>query len=169
MNTSDEKWFVLITKPRAEKSVGKSLTKMGITNYVPVQKQLRQWHDRKKWVEVPVFNSYVFVLIPEAERKQVFQIKSILRYLTFGGEPASLRPQEIERIKALCAYTGEIHLNANRFILGEKVQVTVGPFIGFIGTLVSMDSKDKLQIEFPQLNCSALVEIDRKYCEKFQG
>lgn len=166
MNTNDEKWFVIITKPRAEKKVGKSLDKMGITNYVPVQKQLRQWHDRKKWVEVPVFNSYVFVRIPEKERKEVFQIKSILKYLTFGGEPASLRPQEIERIKTLCGYTGEIILHSNNFAVGEKVQVTVGPFIGFIGTLVSIESKDKLSIEFPQLHCSALVEIDKKHCEK---
>jgi transcription antitermination factor NusG len=56
-------WFVLYTQPRNEKKVAERLEKLGIKAYCPMTIQVRQWSDRKKKVEVPLLNSYVFVPI----------------------------------------------------------------------------------------------------------
>ena len=33
----------------------------GIESYLPLKKVLKQWSDRKKWVEEPLFRSYIFI------------------------------------------------------------------------------------------------------------
>jgi len=56
-------WHVVYTRSRAEKKVYADLTAQGIECFLPVQKQLRQWKDRKKWVEMPLMPGYCFVYI----------------------------------------------------------------------------------------------------------
>ena len=166
MATDDRKWFVIRTKSRAERQVGKRLTEIEIENFVPLQRQLRQWHDRKKWVETPLFNSYIFVRTEDKYRNKVFQVGGILKYLSIGGQVSVLTDQEFERVKRLCEFDGEILISDNSYEIGEEVEIIDGQFLGFIGTLTTTDNKNKLKIHFADLNCFATVEIDRKYCKK---
>ena len=48
-----KQWYVIYTKSRAEKQVNQRLLEQGIETYLPLQKIIRQWADRKKRVEVP--------------------------------------------------------------------------------------------------------------------
>ena len=56
-------WHVICIRSRAEKKVLADLTGKGITCFMPVQKKLRQWKDRKKLVEMPLLPGYCFVHI----------------------------------------------------------------------------------------------------------
>ena len=58
-----EKWIAVYTKSRHEKAVIKELENKNIEAYCPMFKERRQWSDRKRWVEFPLFRSYVFVKI----------------------------------------------------------------------------------------------------------
>ncbi|MBO4740830.1 MAG: UpxY family transcription antiterminator, partial [Bacteroidales bacterium] len=60
---TDLHWVTFNTKPRAEKKVNELLIRNGFEPYLPLQRSLHKWHDRKKWVETPLFNSYIFVHI----------------------------------------------------------------------------------------------------------
>ena len=51
VNNAEEKWYAIYTRPRAEKQVYQRLTESGIETYLPMQKTIRQWSDRKKIVE----------------------------------------------------------------------------------------------------------------------
>ena len=66
-------WYVLYTKSRNEKLVAERLKEIGIETYCPVLKKVKQWSDRKKVVEEPLFKSYVFVRLEEHNRKDVFK------------------------------------------------------------------------------------------------
>ena len=59
----NKKWFVIYTRSRFEKKIYQELLKINIESYLPLQKKLKQWSDRKKWVEEPLFRSYIFVKI----------------------------------------------------------------------------------------------------------
>lgn len=74
-------WFVIYTKPRQEKKVATELAKIGIESYFPAKIIERQWIDRKKKIEIPLFKSYCFVHIEEQERNKVFQVAGVLRYM----------------------------------------------------------------------------------------
>ncbi len=48
-------WYLLYTNPRAEKKVALELQKKGFEVFLPLQRTLKVWSDRKKWVEEPLF------------------------------------------------------------------------------------------------------------------
>ena len=45
-------WIAVYTRPRSEKKAASELNKLGIETYLPIQRQLRKWSDRKKIVDV---------------------------------------------------------------------------------------------------------------------
>jgi transcription antitermination factor NusG len=92
-------WFVVYTKPRQEKKVANELKKIGIESYCPTKLVERQWSDRKKKIEVPLFTSYCFVNLEEKERNKVFQVAGVIRYLLWLKKPAIVRDEEINEIK----------------------------------------------------------------------
>ena len=56
-------WHAIYVHSRAEKKVHVELTLKGIESFLPLHRKLRQWSDRKKWVEIPLISGYVFVHI----------------------------------------------------------------------------------------------------------
>jgi transcription antitermination factor NusG len=98
-------WFVLYTKPRNEVKVAERLAAAGITVYCPMVTTVKQWSDRKKKVTVPLFTSYVFVNVAEAQRSAVFDIPGVVRYVFWLGKPAVVRAEEIAVIKEMLSDT----------------------------------------------------------------
>jgi transcription antitermination factor NusG len=89
---------------------------------------VRQWSDRKKKVEVPLFNSYVFVKIEESERSEVFRSLGAVRYLFWLGKPAVVRDDEIAVIKKWLTSSVTSELSVVSFQIGDTVEVESGPF-----------------------------------------
>ena len=56
-------WIVVRSKPRSEKIAYAQLLEKGIEAYLPLLKERRKWSDRKKWVEFPLFSSYLFARV----------------------------------------------------------------------------------------------------------
>ena len=121
-------WYVVYTKPKWEKKVAEQLENKGITCYCPLVTQVRQWSDRKKKVIVPLFNSYVFVQLPEKERKMVFQSVGVVRYLFWLGKPAIVRDEEIETIKKWLDPAQANDVSLLSFQVGDAIQLESGPF-----------------------------------------
>jgi len=103
MNTH---WYAVYTKPRWEKKVAEVLTRNSIENYCPLNKVLRQWHDRKKVVQEPLFTSYVFVKVEESRFSELRRIGGVLNLVYWLQKPAVIRDEEITMIrKFLDEYT----------------------------------------------------------------
>lgn len=120
-------WFVIYTNPRAEKKVSEQLLAMGIEAYCPVATQIRQWSDRKKKVELPLFTSYVFVNIEDHKRDAVFTVKGVVRYLFWLGKPAMVKDAEIEAIKkSLNSSVMEVEVGDIK--KGDLFEIKDGPF-----------------------------------------
>jgi transcription antitermination factor NusG len=154
----DNCWNVITTRSRAEKIVGSRLSNLGINNYVPLQKQFRQWHDRKKWVELPLFPSYVFVSLPSTQRYKVFDAAGVTKYVQTGSEIARLSNEELERVKRLCLYNGEIILKTGEIGIGEEIEIIEGHFKGIKGIITSIGNQRKLKLLINGLDCVAIIE-----------
>ena len=74
-------WFAIYTKPKNEKKVVEGLEKIGVEVYCPMITQVKQWSDRKKKVEMPLINSYVFVNIADKNRNIVFNVPGLNGHL----------------------------------------------------------------------------------------
>ncbi|MCV9931292.1 UpxY family transcription antiterminator [Flavobacterium sp. LS1R47] len=121
-------WYVVYTKPKWEKKVADQLNKIGISCYCPLIIQIRQWSDRKKKVEVPLFNSYVFVQLEDLDRNLVFQIPGVIRYLFWLGKPAIVRDEEIKVIKNSLESPTIGEISVAPFKIGDKIKLDSGVF-----------------------------------------
>ena len=121
-------WYVIYTKPKWEKKVAEQLAEVGIESYCPLITQVRQWSDRKKKVEVPLFNSYVFVRLEDSDRNLVFQSPGAVRYLFWLGKPAIVRDEEIAIIKKGLDGSGSCDVSLHPFQVGDTIALQSGPF-----------------------------------------
>jgi len=122
-------WYVLYTKPKWEKKVAEQLQAIGIDCYCPLVIKERQWSDRKKKVEVPLFNSYVFVQLEEKDRSLVFNSPGVVRYLFWLQKPAVVRDEEIATIKKWLSASDTVEIEVSRYQVGDTIQLDSGPFI----------------------------------------
>lgn len=121
-------WYVVYTKPKWEKKVAEQLAKFDIECYCPLITVERQWSDRKKKVEVPLFNSYVFVQIEDAKRNLVFNSTGAVRYLFWLGKPAIVRDEEVEIIKKWLSVPEPVTLSVEGYKVGDSIELESGPF-----------------------------------------
>lgn len=121
-------WYVVYTKPKWEKKVSEQLKKIGIECYCPLITQVRQWSDRKKKVEVPLFNSYVFVQLEDSDRNLVFQSAGVVRYLFWLGKPAIVKNEEISVIKNWLETPDTYDISIDSIQVGDKITLEYGPF-----------------------------------------
>lgn len=121
-------WYVVYTKPKWEKKVAEKLTQAGIECYCPLITQIKEWSDRKKRVEVPLFNSYVFVQLSDSERNSVFAVPGVVRYLFWLGKPAIVRDEEIAIIKKNLSASNIADISVSAIQVGDRIKLDSGAF-----------------------------------------
>ncbi len=121
-------WYVVYTKPKWEKKVADKLNQIGIECYCPLIIQMKQWSDRKKKVEVPLFNSYVFVQLTDIDRNSVFQVAGVVRYLFWLGKPAIVRDEEINNIKTSLKAPNISDVSVTSIRIGDHIKIETGAF-----------------------------------------
>lgn len=153
-------WYVLYTSAKAEKKVQERLRQMGIETFLPLHKVKRQWSDRVKTVEVPLFSSYIFVNCNEHQVLQLTQVYGISRVVYYLNRPAIVKDQEIEAIKKFLV----VAQNKKIINCGDQVEIIKGPFKNQACKVLQIaKTKAKLVIEEIGVNISvSLQEIDKK-------
>lgn len=122
-------WYVVYTKPKWEKRVAEQLNRLGINCYCPTTIKVRQWSDRKKKAEVPLFNHYVFVQLSEKDRNMVFLSPGVIRYLFWLGKHAIVKDEEINTIKKWLNSGNSMDISVVEYNVGATIKVNSGPFI----------------------------------------
>jgi len=159
-------WYAIYTKPRAEKKIYQKLNDINIESYLPLQKRLKQWSDRKKWVEEPAIRSYVFVKISEKEYYDVLNIQAVLRYVTFEGKAASIPEWQINTMKLALDVDAETEITNENIMTGEHVQIKKGPFMGIKGELIEYKGKKKVVVRIDNIGQSLLINIPINFLKK---
>lgn len=153
-------WHAVYVKSRTEKKAQTELQIQEIETFLPLQRKLRQWSDRKKWVETPLISGYLFVKASRKEYDQVLQSNYVVSYVRFEGKAAIVPDYQIEYLKLMLKQdSSEIEITREKLKPGQMIEVVAGPLIGLKGKLQKMKGKNKVAIELEQLGCSALVEI----------
>jgi len=152
-------WYALYTNPRAEKKINERLLKKNIETYLPLQKKLHQWKDRKKWVDDPLMHSYIFVKVSEKEYYDVLNTTGIVRYVTFSGKAASIPEWQITAMKQLLESGHDFEVATEEFQQGDSVKVISGALTGMQGELVSFNSEKKVIIRIDHIGHCLVVSI----------
>lgn len=153
-------WHVVVTRKANYKNAGALLEKLGYSFYIPIQKQLRYWSDRKRWIDVPVLIPYIFILTNPSGRKLLFESSNIFRFITMNGKLAIAKEQEIENLKLICSYSQGVTIRNSSIKKGDKITITHGPFTGMTGYVVKESGKQRFHIMINSLGKFASVDID---------
>jgi transcription antitermination factor NusG len=156
MTGPESYWYVAHTIPRYEKKVYNELVKKQVEVYLPVQKVYRQWSDRVKKIEVPLFPSYVFIKGSEPNRQSTLRTKGVLTFVSFDGKPAQVCDRDINIIKNLENEALEVEQG---LVEGSLVRIIRGPLAGFEGILFSKKGKHRFGVRIDTINHSLSLEV----------
>jgi transcription antitermination factor NusG len=159
----DKRWYAIYTKPRNEKKVNQFLLDAGIVTYLPLQKVLKQWSDRKKWVDEPLFKSYLFVHITPAQYYEVLNAWGVVRYITFEGKAVIVPPAQILAIRQFINEEAGPEQALEHFEKGDRVEIFRGSLKGLIGQLVEVRGRQKVRIEIEAIGQSIVLTIPKSY------
>ena len=156
-----ENWKVVYVASRQEKKVFERLQKQEIACFLPLAKKLRQWSDRKKWVEFPLFNGYLFVKPSSLQRDKVLEDNGVVAYVRYNGDDAVIQDKEIETIKSILnsGYSLETINIPEDFEVGNQVLVNEGPLKGSIVDIIRRNSQEYFLVSFDTLGQSIKVEL----------
>ena len=151
---SKYKWYTLYTKPRFQKRVKEELESKDIECYLPLHRRPRVWSDRVKFVDMPLFSSYIFVRSTESEILSLIRTPGVVRIVFYNGKPAVIREQDIYAIKLfLEAAAGKV------LCVGDEVEIMAGSMKNKSGKIVTVKKK-YLVLRIEQLAASVCVNTE---------
>jgi transcription antitermination factor NusG len=152
-----ESWFVLYTAPRAEKVVNERLAELGVKTFLPLHLAPRQWSDRIKMVEVPLYSSYIFVHTHDYVARSCVSLPGVARLVFHDGKPATVNEKEIAAIRTFLEHARNKEL---RYDIDEQVLIACGPLKNISGKIKRIGKKCLL-LHLEQIGLTVSVEIDR--------
>lgn len=160
---SEANWIAIYTRPKYEKKVHAELLQKGFSSYLPLQKVLRQWSDRKKWVELPLFFNYVFVQIQEKDYFNVLNTNGVVSFVSFENKVAVIPNAQINTIKKFLCGSSNIETLEALPDVGDEVEIVAGPLMGIKGSLISIKGRKRVGVNIEYLNKALLVEVATSY------
>lgn len=154
----EPRWYALKTRSRHEKAVRDQLLQRDIDTFLPVCESWRQWKDRKKRVELPLFPGYCFARFPLTDRLRVLNVIGVASLVSINHRPEPVREEELAAIQQLVAT--KIQYDPHPFLEeGMDVEVVRGPLTGVRGKLLRKDRVTRLVLAVTLVRQAAVVEI----------
>ena len=145
-----------------EKVVLKNFVAQSIQSYLPLIRQKRKWSDRYKWIEVPLFKSYIFARIDLKDNITVLQTNGVHHIVKFQNQIANVPDEQIESLKQMIE-GGYEPFPVEYYTIGDMVEVASGPLTGITGVVARIDGIDRLIIKIDAIQHAVSVRIDRKF------
>lgn len=154
-------WHIIYVRSRFEKKIFSELTERKIQCYLPLKYQVKQWHDRKKKVLLPVFPGYVFVCISRKEMLSVYEARGFVKFLCTNSVPDVISDQRMSYIMKVLE--GEFEVFQDQFQTGDAVLIESGPLAGLEGTLIEDRKGSKFVLHLQELNRSVVIDAKLTY------
>ena len=158
MSSDTDAWYVLYTKSRNEKKVAERLSAARYNVYCPLHKVKRQWSDRVKIIEEPLFKGYLFIQVEDHKRDEVFSFPGTVRYLFWLRRPAVVRDAEIKTIQKWLGEYAHEDIDISDILPGDYVRITSGPFTGEQAMLLDKTNK-KAVVQLKELGIQLSLSL----------
>jgi transcriptional antiterminator RfaH len=164
--SSENKWYAVYTRPRAEKLVYERLVEAEIETFLPLQRTYRIWSDRKKLVIKPLLSSYIFVKTNPKQFPIVYKTNGVVKFVSFESQPVSIPQVQIDNLRLLINSDAEIEVSSERFDKGDNVEVIAGVLIGLTGELIKIGGKKRVVVRIDRLDQNLVLTIPVSFLKK---
>ena len=158
-------WYACYTRARHEKQVEMQLRQRGLESYLPLVQQVRQWSDRKKAVQFPLFPSYVFGRFTLSEVHAVLTTPGVSTIVRANGYPTPIPERDLENVKTFVSALAESGLDPDPrpFLAeGQWVRVLEGPFEGVEGVVVERRGRKRVLVGLAAIGQGLEIDIDTR-------
>ncbi len=152
-------WFAVSVRERYEQPIAEALAAKNIEAFSPMVTVRRQWCDRVKTMETPLFPGYIFCRIDPAYRMPVLIIPGVHYFVGIGHVPYPVPDAEIESIQTLVR-SGLPALSRPYLAKGDRVRVWEGPLRGVEGVLLEARNGLELVVSISLLQRSVAVVVN---------
>lgn len=154
-------WYALYVKSRHEFIVFGGLIRKEIEAFLPSIKRFRQWKDRRKLVEFPLFPGYLFVHIQSNPEGFLNVLKSggVVSFVSLTpGYPTPVPISEVTSLKLMVESGKELNIYSS-LEEGSSVRVKRGPLKSAEGILTEKDDQSMFLVNIKLLGRSIGVKI----------
>ena len=158
-------WYACYTRARHEKQVEAVLRQRGFDSYLPLVSRMRQWKDRRKLVEFPLFPSYVFGRFTLRELHGVLTAPGVSTVVRANGHPTPIPERDIVNVKRFVEALAESGLEADQrpfFAEGQWVKVLDGPFEGVEGVVIEQRGRKRVLVGVEAIGQGLEIDIDSR-------
>jgi transcriptional antiterminator NusG len=167
---STPSWYVIHTMPNREFVVEKSLLSKGLEIFLPRMTVCSRRKDRKKFLEVPLFRSYLFVhtSIWPRDFYEIIRSPGVLRILGLNGRFIPVPTETIESLR-ITTESGRPYYACDNLPLGARIRISEGPLEGVIGVILRrLEKKRRLIISVDLMNIAVAVELSNEALEPYR-
>jgi transcription antitermination factor NusG len=152
-------WFALVIHQFKREQCEQMLARLGYEYFSPCTGVVRQWSDRKKVLQVPLFPGYIFCRLDPEKKLPVLKIPGVLSIVGSSRRFLEVDSKEIEAIRV--AIASRLPMESFPGVVpGQKVRVTHGPLCGVEGRLVRTKAQSRLLLSVSMLNRCVSVEVE---------
>jgi transcription antitermination factor NusG len=154
-------WYAVYTKSRTEKKVSMRLQEAGIEAYCPVNKREKQWSDRKKITEEPLFRSYVFVNIDlDQQGSIVRRTLGVVNFVYWLNKPAVIQDDEILAIQQFLSEHAAVEVFGNTLQVGDFITIDAGALKGQKAEVVGVKNRHEVRLRIDSLGFELVARVE---------
>ncbi|TRX60208.1 UpxY family transcription antiterminator [Fulvivirga sp. M361] len=157
-------WYAIYTRTNFEKRLVSDFSKKNITAFLPTRKIVRQWSDRKKKIEVPLFPNYLFVKTTKHFKYDILNTQGVVKFLEYNNEMAVIPEQQINDLRL--TLLGNPEVSNKYFNLKENVTVVSGHLKGLSGVLLEKRGQCRLVVRIDVVDKTLLVDVSANMLAK---
>ena len=153
-------WYLIYTRPHQEKKVHAQLTEHDVESFLPLTKKLHIWHDRKKFIDEPLFPSYVFVQLKEVRNYHAgIEAEGFLYYVRIGKQMARVSSQIVDNIRLMASTGSEIEVSSAPIQPGQGLVIKQGPLTGLSCEMVQYNGRRRILVRVHLLQRNLLMSV----------
>lgn len=153
-------WFALQTRYRCEEKIANELEAKGFESYLPRLREVHQWKDRKKVMDVPAFGGYLFARFEPSlqNRVRVLETSGVVKLLGVQGKPEPVPEDEIESLRK--ALESGAPCDRHPWVeVGTPVRIKHGMLAGVQGRVVRIANRLKVLVNVTSVCQAIAVEV----------
>ncbi|HKT12917.1 MAG TPA: UpxY family transcription antiterminator [Terriglobia bacterium] len=164
----DTCWYAVHTRHQHEKLVARTLANKGYEVFLPLYTDVRQWRDRTKRLELPLFSCYVFLRGDLDRRLAIVTTPGVHGMVATAGRLAEIPEEEIQAVRSVVE--NRVKVEPYPFLnCGDLVRVKSGALKGLEGFLVRKKGQARLVVSVSLLERSVAAEVDASTVERIAG
>jgi transcription antitermination factor NusG len=160
LNETGNSWYAVRVRPKFEWVASTALREKGYEEFLPLCRSKREWSDRTKKIDQPLFAGYLFCRFNVHSRiLPILTTPSVISIVGAGKTPIPIADAEIAAIRTVLSSGLASH--PTPFLeTGSRVHIVKGPLAGLEGLVIQNVDSTRLVVSVSLLQRSLAVKID---------